>query len=164
MLARDLEAGVTQEAVAALVREGERFYVTCHRRPDADALGSALGFAAILRTLGKEAVVYSVDPPPRTMRYLSSLEEVLRTVPEGEGWDACFVMDTAAAALAPPFPTALSGPVVVIDHHAAHDAFGELVLRENDACATAMVVVRLMRALGLEKVPPAAAPPGGGRG
>jgi phosphoesterase RecJ-like protein len=66
-------------------------------------------------------------------------------------------MDAAAEALVPPMPRTLEGPVVMFDHHAAHDDFGDVILREADACATGVLVVRMMRELGLEKVPPSAA-------
>lgn len=144
--------------VRALVERGARFAVTCHRRPDADALGSALGWAAILRALGKHADVYSVDPVPRTMRFLDAVADVPSQAPEGD-YDACFVMDAAARALVPELPSGLDGPVVLIDHHAAHDDYGDLVLREVDACATALVVLRMVRELGLEAVPEAAVRP-----
>lgn len=149
---------MSEPSVVALVQEGSRFLITCHRRPDADALGSALGLAAILRELGKEAEVYSVDPAPRTMRYLDGLEQV-RSTPSGGAFDACFVMDAASEALVPPLPHDLAGPVVIVDHHAAHDGYGDVVLRDVNACATAIVTLRLMRALGVERVPAAAARP-----
>ena len=148
---------MSRAEVAALVRRGERFLVTCHRRPDADALGSAMGWAAILRELGKEALVFSVDPPPRMLRFLPGIADVKRTVPEDRAWDACFVMDAAAAPLVPPMPSSLKGPVVMFDHHAAHDDFGDVILREPDAVATGVLVVRMMRELGLQEVPKAAA-------
>ena len=76
-------------------------------------------------------------------------------VPSGR-FDATFITDTAAEELAPPLPArALSGPVVVVDHHAAHDGFGDLALREIDAAATAEVVLRLHR----ELAPPGATLP-----
>jgi bifunctional oligoribonuclease and PAP phosphatase NrnA len=144
--------------VAALIRGGARFAVTCHLRPDADALGSALALGVLLRELGREAAVYSVDEPPRVMRFVPGALEVSREVPGG-AFDACFVADAAAAPLVPPRPQGLRGPVVMIDHHAAHDDFGDVVLREPDACATGLVVVRLMRELGLAAIPRAAALP-----
>ncbi|MFW6031689.1 MAG: DHH family phosphoesterase, partial [Myxococcota bacterium] len=55
---------------ANLVQGGHRFLVACHRRPDADALGSALGFSAVLRALGKEAVIFVPEPLPETVRFL----------------------------------------------------------------------------------------------
>lgn len=142
-----------------IVRQGQRFLVTCHRRPDADALGSALGWAAILRTLGKEATVFSVDPAPRTLRYLKELDEVVAAPRDDVRWDACFVMDAAAGALVPEMPPSLAGPVVMFDHHAAHDDYGDVIVREPDACATGLLVIRMMHDLGIERIPPAAAKP-----
>ena len=110
-----------------LLREGRRFLVTCHVRPDSDALGSALGMAAMLRTLGKDAVVYSQDGVPPNLLFLAGSSTVHGSVPTG-AFDATLVMDAAAQVLVPSLPPReRSGPVVVVDHHAAHDGFGEVV-------------------------------------
>jgi phosphoesterase RecJ-like protein len=68
-------------------------------------------------------------------------------------------MDAAAESLVPPRPEGLRGPVVIIDHHAVHDDYGDMILREPDACATGLVVIRAMRELGLSKIPKGAARP-----
>ena len=150
---------MSRAAVKALVEGGQRFLVTCHRRPDADALGSAIGFASILRALGKHARVFSVDPPPRMLSFLDLSTVEVGPAPSDEEWDACFVMDAAAAPLVPAMPSSLKGPVVMLDHHAAHDGFGDVVLREIDACATAVVVLRLMSDFGMDVPPPDAIAP-----
>lgn len=151
---------MNREQVVELVRTGTRFIVTCHRRPDGDALGSALGLAAILRAAGKEAICWHPEPVPRSLQFLAGAEPVA-TLPEGVRFDGIFVTDTAAASLLPdPFPPReVSGPVIIVDHHAAHDQFGDLVVREEDACATGEVVLRLMHELGVEEVPVEAARP-----
>ncbi len=142
-----------------LVRGGRRFLVTCHIRPDADALGSALGFASILRALGKEAWVYSEGGVPGTVTFLDGAADVVGTVPEGT-FDATFVMDAAAAELVPKLPpTARTGPLVIVDHHSAADGFGDVIVREVDAVATGEVVLRLMDDLGLREVPRQGAQP-----
>jgi nanoRNase/pAp phosphatase (c-di-AMP/oligoRNAs hydrolase) len=49
-----------------IVHGGKRFLLTCHVMPDADALGSMLGLASVLRSLGKDVYLYNRDPvPPR---------------------------------------------------------------------------------------------------
>jgi phosphoesterase RecJ-like protein len=149
----------TRAEILDLVRGGRRFLVTCHLRPDADALGSALGWAAILRTLGKEASVYTADRPPRSLEFLRGNERILHELPKKPTFDASFVMDAAAAPLVPKLPREVCGPVVMIDHHAAHDDFGDFILREPDACATGVLVLRLMRELGIDRVPSDAAKP-----
>jgi phosphoesterase RecJ-like protein len=148
-----------RDHVAELVRRGERFLVTCHVRPDADALGSALGLAAVLRACGKQVLVYSQDPVPRNLAFLPGVQDVRRSLPADAEFDGAFVMDAAAKALVPSLGDRRIGPLVVIDHHAVHDDFGDVVLRETDACATGVIVLRLMRALGLQKIPVAAAKP-----
>jgi bifunctional oligoribonuclease and PAP phosphatase NrnA len=149
------------EGAVALVRRGARFMVTGHRRPDADALGSALGFAEILRSLGKEAVVFVPEAVSDSLRFLPGLEGLASTLEEGLRFDATFVMDTAASDLLPKGfpPRDVSGPVVVVDHHAAHDAFGDVVVRDVSACATAQVVVDLAARLGVDDLPPGSAVP-----
>jgi phosphoesterase RecJ-like protein len=151
-----MTAGPTSSARAEavrLVREGKRFLCTCHVMPDADALGSALGFAAILRTLGKEALVWSRDPVNKSLRFLPGSADVVREIPAGVAFDATFVFDTASRQLLPKeWPaSAVSGPVVMVDHHAAHDAFGDVVVREVDAVAAGEVAIRLAAELGVRE-------------
>ena len=150
----------TRERVAELVRGGESFLICCHRRPDADALGSALGLRVLLVELGKDVTLYVPDDLPPNLVFLDH-GEVQRSLPDGRRWDATFVMDTAANAL---LPTGLPdederGPLVVIDHHANHDDVGDIVLRETGACATGEMVMGLAEMFGLRPVPPAAATP-----
>ena len=55
---------------AAVVRRHERFVLTCHIRPDADALGSELGMAGILEQLGKDVLVVNDFAVPPNLRFL----------------------------------------------------------------------------------------------
>jgi phosphoesterase RecJ-like protein len=144
-----------------LAREGQRFLLTCHILPDADALGSMLGLAAILKSLGKEVYLYNRDPVPPQLRFLPGSDEVRPVLPAGAKFDATFVTDTAARSLLPRHfpPKAITGPVIIVDHHVAHDDFGDVVVRDTSACATAVVVLDLAAALGARPVPPSAAAP-----
>lgn len=144
-----------------LIRSGQRFLLTCHVMPDADALGSMLGLAEVLRTLGKDVVLYNRDPVPTQLRFLPGSEKIHDSLPAGVSFDATFVTDTAARSLLPRhFPDrSVTGPVVIVDHHVAHDDFGDLVLRDTQACATAVVVMELAAALGVKPMPPLAAAP-----
>jgi len=152
---------VSRARAIELVRSGQRFLLTCHLRPDGDALGSMLGLAAILRELGKDVVMFNVDPVPEYLRFLPRSAEVLRAAPMDVTFDATFVTDTAARSLLPHAlpPASVTGPWVMVDHHAAHDDFGDVIVRETDAVATGEVVLRLMADLGISRVPADAAVP-----
>ena len=152
---------VSREEVAKLILDGDRFAITCHRRPDGDALGSALGLAAILRQLNKTAVVFHSDPVPLSLQFLLG-EETLAPIPgPPDRFDATFVTDTAAEVLLPaPFPPrTVTGPLVILDHHLTAGPVGDLVLRDTEACSTGAVVWSLLPHLGLAAVPADAAMP-----
>jgi len=142
-----------------LIRRGKRFLVTCHVRPDSDALGSAIGLAAVLDAIGKEAVVFSDGGVPPLLQFLEGKERVVDRVPQ-DPFDATFIMDAAAKELIPDLPGKdVTGPVIIVDHHAAHDGFGDITVREVDACATGEVVLRIAHDLGQNPVPRPAAQP-----
>lgn len=151
---------MSRERAVALVRAGRRFLVTCHVRPDSDALGSALGLGEMLRALGKDVVVYSQDGVPPNLTFLEGSAGVVATLDDQAPFDATFIMDAAARVLVPSLPDRdRTGPVVIVDHHAAHDGFGDLVVREIDACATGEVVLRIWSELSSGPLPRAAAQP-----
>ena len=149
------------ERAIDIVRNGQRFLVACHRRPDADSLGSALGLIKTLQVLGKDATLFMAENVPESLRFLLNGEPTLAVVPEGTRFDATFIMDIAAKALIPPGfpPREVTGPVVVVDHHHAHDDIGDIVVRDTSAAATGEVVVRLIEELGLDAIPEGAATP-----
>jgi phosphoesterase RecJ-like protein len=149
------------EKALEVARNGERFLVACHRRPDADSLGSALGLIKTLRAIGKEATLFMPEAIPDSLLFLMETEQGLAEVPKGMRFDATWVMDIAAKALLPPgFPSAeVTGPVIIIDHHHAHDDVGDIVYRDTNAAATGEVVVQIIEALGLESIPDGSATP-----
>ena len=149
------------EEVLEVARSGEQFLVACHRRPDADSLGSALGLIKTLRAIGKEATLFMPEAIPDSLLFLMDGEQGLAEIPPGMRFDATWVMDIAAKALLPPgFPEPeVTGPVIIIDHHHAHDDVGDIVYRDTDAAATGEVVVQLIEGLGLDSLPEGAATP-----
>jgi bifunctional oligoribonuclease and PAP phosphatase NrnA len=149
------------EEAATLIRAGRRFLLTCHVQPDADAIGSMLALAEILKALGKEVVLYNRDPVPEMLRFLAGTQQIEREISAGDRFDAMFITDTAARSLLPrKLPSrAVTGPRVLLDHHVAHDDFGDVVVRDVTAAATANLVIELARALDLDPLPVSAAEP-----
>ena len=144
-----------------VIRNGDRFLVACHRRPDADSLGSALGLIKTLRAVGKEATLFMPEAIPDSLLFLMEGERGLAEIPPRSRFDAAWIMDIAATALLPPgLPgREVTGPLVIVDHHHAHDDVGDVVFRDTSAAATGEVVIRLIDALGLESLPKGSATP-----
>src|SRR5439155_14654637 len=102
-----------------------------------------------LRALGKEAVLYNRDPAPARLRFLPGAAEV-RGRPK-EPFDACLVHDCGdLRLLGDGFPPKeITGPLIVLDHHASVKPFGDLELRDSTASAVGVIVARLLYALGV---------------
>ena len=66
MVRQQLDASLVQQALD-LIKPAQRIALLAHERPDGDCLGSALGFAHILRQLGKTCVPACADPLPPTV-------------------------------------------------------------------------------------------------
>lgn len=144
-----------------VIQAGKRFLLTCHVLPDADAIGSMLGLAEILKSIGKEVVLYNRDPPPDALLFLDGIDALRTSLVPGMKFDATLITDTAARDLLPRQfpPPAITGPVIMLDHHIGHDDFGDIVVRDVNAAATAVVVADLAAALGLPRIPDPAAEP-----
>ncbi len=138
------------DEVVRLVRTGRRFLVTGHANPDGDALGSMLATLHGLRTLGKEVAAYDHDPAPRRFAFLPGAEALVTDAARLDGpFDATFVHDCGDAhLLGDRFPPpAVTGPLIVVDHHLSGRDFGDLSLRDTSAAAVGVIVARLLAAL-----------------
>lgn len=138
-----------------LVRRHERFLLTCHVRPDGDALGSMLGLASALESLGKTVrmTVASVLPP--RYDFLCAPGRVTRFAAPGDEYrdaEAAVVLDTGTWNQLGDFGALLRSldcPKVVIDHHVTQDDLGALRLVDVSAEATGRLVCEATDALGV---------------
>jgi phosphoesterase RecJ-like protein len=140
----------TLEQVATLIRRGRRFLCTAHARVDGDALGAMLVSAHGLRALGKEVVLYNQESVPRRLRFLPGATQVVKRLPRTARFDATLVHDTGARhLLGERFPdAAVTGPLIILDHHEVATDFGAHTLRDPTAASSGVVAWRLLRALG----------------
>jgi phosphoesterase RecJ-like protein len=142
---------------AEQIRQANSILLSCHVRPDADALGSLLGLALGLKELGKQAHPISPDGVPDLYRFLPSWQWV-RT-PAGCPKDASFDLGIGLDAdgsdrLGPMEKLILSLPVVIdLDHHTGPDPFGDIQVVDPGAAATGELVYELLCELGAPLTP-----------
>jgi phosphoesterase RecJ-like protein len=133
------------------IRQGNRFLLTSHVNPDGDAIGSELGLARLLRSLGKGAVVWNHDQIPAIYRPLPGSDRVHagEEPPAGfpEKFDALVVLECPS-----PDRTGLEAhvgslPVINIDHHLGNQHYGAVNWVDSAAPAVGEMVFRLAQAL-----------------
>lgn len=119
--------------------------VVAHVDPDGDALGSALGIARALTSLGKRVLVPM--QPPAYLRFLvkpGELTEPLDALPPGA---LVFVLDVGEPARVAGAPLEGAAELFNIDHHGTNSRFGDLAVVEPGKAATAMLVKEFIDAL-----------------
>jgi len=78
------------EPLRDILLSNKRFVLSSHVRPDADALGSELGLAAILEQLGKEVRIVNPSALPATLKFLDPNGRIFKI---GEGIEPSQVAD-----------------------------------------------------------------------
>ena len=68
-----------------IFRRNERFVLTSHVRPDADAIGSELGLAALLEGLGKRVRIINPTGMPEHIEFLDPNRRVMKFGQESDG-------------------------------------------------------------------------------
>jgi phosphoesterase RecJ-like protein len=149
-----------------IVRLHQRFVLTAHVRPDADALGSELAMANILDRLGKEVLICNAFAVPRNLRFLDPerrLRQLGVDVPAAalDSYQVFIVLDTCAWAQLGAMGEVLrttKAVKVVLDHHVSEDDLGAEMFKDNRVEATGRLVVEAADQLGVELTPEIARP------
>lgn len=137
--------------IRELIDRHHTFLITAHERPDGDALGSELAVYALLKGLGKEAVVYNQDQTPENYRFLPGSDRIVHELPPLGPFEVAFILDCSEL-------TRVGGesgrigtvPTLInIDHHVSNEGFCEVRLADPQASSTGELVFRLVRGLGL---------------
>ena len=69
---------INWEPLRDVLMSNRRFVLSSHVRPDADAIGSELGLAAILEALGKEVRIVNPSAIPQTLQFLDPTGRILK--------------------------------------------------------------------------------------
>jgi phosphoesterase RecJ-like protein len=149
-------------AVAAALREHDRFLVTSHENPDGDALGSLLAMHLALTQLGKDSVMFLSGPErplPAEYKFMS-LDGILREPPADHAQRVLVAVDCAKEERLGPDPSVLGlSPLTIdIDHHHDNTRFGEVNLIVPDASSTGEILADLFEQLEIEITPEIAEP------
>src|SRR6185437_16131777 len=118
------------QAIAAALREHDRFLVVTHENPDGDALGSLLATNVVLEALGKDTRMYLSGEVPLPREYaFMQLDGLLRVLPDDMADRVLVAVDCAKADRIGPDPPLQQAKLVLdIDHHHDNTRFGDVNL------------------------------------
>lgn len=141
-----------------LLKESERIVVTCHMRPDGDAIGSSLGLYHLLKSFGKDVSVILPDRAPESLMFLPGISEVViytqheeyarRLLSETDLIVMCDFNTAKRQGNMAPAVQGSSATKVMIDHHCNPDMECRIVFSYPEMSSTCELMFRLIAALG----------------
>ncbi len=67
-----------------LINDHNRFVISSHLSLDGDSVGSQLAFYWYLNSLGKEVILFDIDPVPAKFVFLKNTDLIQNRMPEGK--------------------------------------------------------------------------------
>lgn len=132
--------------------------LTCHVRPDGDAVGSTLGLLHLLQSMGIKARVITPDQPPRSLEFLPGFSDIVpyarysdygsRLVDEADLIIGCDFNQLSRLSDLEPAIASAKAKKVIIDHHEHPDVAADLLISYPDMSSTCELVFRLIAAMG----------------
>lgn len=141
-----------KEAAKAL-KHAKSVLLTCHERPDGDALGSSLGIAAALKAAGKKAVVVNPSGVQPNLMYLPGAKSVKTSIPKGK-FDLAITTDSGDISrmgwdLGELRSSGRVGAILNLDHHKDNTRFGDLNYIDLKSSSSAEVAYDVIKAAKL---------------
>lgn len=143
--------------IKELLSSPKQIVLTIHLNPDADALGSALGFASVLQKKGHTVTVVSPNTFPEFLKWMKGNEKVL--VYEKQPIECNEILASADMIFSMDYSTLKRvGEVgkefekskaikVIIDHHREPEDYADYMIWSIEAGATAELVFDLFKEL-----------------
>jgi bifunctional oligoribonuclease and PAP phosphatase NrnA len=144
-------------AFGDIIQNHQRFVLTSHLRPDCDALGSELGMAGLLDTLGKDVRIVNPQPTPPNLAFIDPEQRIEAigvgvTAEDLEDREVLMILDTSAWAQLGdmgPFIRSTRAKRIVLDHHVGEDDLGAELFKDRTAEATGRLVVDAAESLNV---------------
>ncbi len=138
--------------ILKVIREGERFLVCSHSRPDGDAVGSMLAMGMLLEIMGKRADLVSADRIQVVYRSLPRADDIRTAMRVHGPYDAAILLECDGVER-----TRLQGLekflLINIDHHATGLEFAHINWIDHNAACVGEMVYRLFLAAGIDVTP-----------
>ncbi|HWL07134.1 MAG TPA: bifunctional oligoribonuclease/PAP phosphatase NrnA [Planctomicrobium sp.] len=139
-----------------IVETHERFVITSHVRPDADAIGSEIGLALFLQNRGKQVRIINPSHTPNHLKFLDPTDLVQKiggeiTIESVCDTDVHIIVDTSAWQQLQDVGPALQKTAarkVVMDHHLSSDDLGAVEFKDVTAAAAGVLVTEFIEFCG----------------
>ncbi|MEK7868187.1 MAG: bifunctional oligoribonuclease/PAP phosphatase NrnA [Candidatus Omnitrophota bacterium] len=134
--------------VKAAIKKFNKFLITSHINSEADAIGSQVAMASLLRKLGKVAVMLDDSPVPSLLQFIKGTEEISKEMPHDFDYQAVIILDSPDLTRIGRVNEYIKKNAVIIniDHHISNINFGKFNWVEPEFSSAGEMVYDLFKA------------------
>jgi phosphoesterase RecJ-like protein len=138
-----------KKKIAEIIREKSSFEIITHEWPDADAVGSSTALAMALVALGKDFQIVNSTPTPEHLLLTPLPEKNSKfEIRNSKFPEVSLLLDVSDMGVIGEIKP--KGMVVVIDHHATNQGFGDVCWADSRMSSTSEMIYELLNALDVE--------------
>jgi phosphoesterase RecJ-like protein len=130
---------ISYKNVLNAIHRHQKFLVTTHHTPDADAVSSVLAMAIYLKSLGKKVLVLNEDACPEWLKFLPGTRMFKKvSAIKRVDYQVAIVLDCADLRRVGGVKKFMQEgrPLINIDHHVTNDNFGNINVVRPKASST----------------------------
>lgn len=134
------------------IRKYDKFLITAHVNPEADALGSQLALYELIKRLGKKAICVDNDKTPPHYKFLPGIENIKQTLKKREDFQVAVVLDCPTISRTGKVKNLLKKAKIIvnIDHHISNGKFGDVNWVDSSASSAGEMIYTLYKKMGIE--------------
>ncbi len=137
------------KALEKIINSSQSFFLTLHMVPDADACGSMLCFAEVLKNKGKKVYIYSYDRINESLLILPGVNEIRNEI-TSKSFDVAVFFECST-----PHRAGINisdfkfKKTISIDHHLTSERYADLNIIYPNYPSTAEIIYHILKKMGL---------------
>jgi len=138
--------------VISQIKKYNNFLIVSHINPEGDSLGSQLGFAFLLKAMGKKCNIVNTQSPPDFYKFLPNINTIQTTIKKQVKYDIVCFLDCADESRIGEIAAKidLTKPKLNIDHHPSNTGFGDINVVLTQSSSAAEIVYKLFKESGIK--------------
>jgi phosphoesterase RecJ-like protein len=150
----------TLELISERFNSQDNFLITCHVKPDGDAIGSMLSLYIALKNSGRQVIAYNEDPISQKYYFMPGSAEILNKISEDSLKDKNLIIldcnDVKRVSKTIINNISLFNSITILDHHEYYVSFFEhLSIKKNllkpieyihpNICSTGTIIYKIIK-------------------
>lgn len=133
------------------IKKAKKILVNCHRGPDSDSVGSALGLSKVLEQMGKEVMIVCPSDVPDDLKFLNGADKIKKIDYSSFDFskhDLFVAIDSSNYSMiagAKELEQPKTIPFIVMDHHISNTGFGKINLIDSKATSTGELLFKVFK-------------------